>query len=155
MPDERWSAITFLLTEALLLVTALFLAVKALMFERRTHLGRALAHNNLAMSLVYCSAFVVVWLPMARHPLVAIPLRVLVAVTTYQALRAFAQAYGGWRGLWREVRASVREWWRDVRRAACAWRDGTPAIVQLVQVLLVLAMAAALVLGIQGWEPFG
>ena len=153
MPRELTSLVNFILTEGLLFVVAVFLTVKGLMFERKSELGRAMAYNNLAMALVHYAALVAVWMTVTRHPAVFISLRVLVVATTYHALRAFAQAYGGWRGVARELQDSAGEGMQELWHAACAWRRHTPLPVKLAQLLVILGIVA-LILGARGWPPF-
>ena len=108
----------FVVTEVLLFVIATFLTMKALLLRRSVHIGKALADNNAAMALVYYDVFFALWFPILRHPYLVVALRLLVAVTTALAIRAFVDYYGGWRAVGREIRRSAIEWVRELVAAA-------------------------------------
>lgn len=101
--------VAFAVTEVLLLVIANFLLVKALLLRRNTPLGVALAKNNVAMSLVYYTAFLGIWIPLVRHPYWSVILRLVVMFTALGAIRAFVAVYGGWLATGRELVRSIVE----------------------------------------------
>jgi hypothetical protein len=106
--DFRQAA-SLIFDEALLVAIATFLALKALVFRRFTAFGRAISRSNLALAIAYYSTALGLHIGFFRTDAWRWGIRILVLVTTVQAVRQAVLLLGGWRATGIELRIAAAE----------------------------------------------
>lgn len=144
-----------LFDEGLILVIAVFLTIKGLILRRRTGVGRALGRNNFAFAAAYYGVFLgtVIGVEAFRTEAWRWGIRSVIAFTLGHAIWEMMIYYGGWRGLWEEIRLNLVEFrdswieWGQMAayRARRLWgRTGARvAFLLLIATLAACAVAAA------------
>lgn len=116
MSHHDWGV---LFDEALLLVIAIFLAVKGLVLRRRTVVGRSIARSNFALSAGYLGAFFgsVLGIELFQTDVWRWGIRSLIAFTLAHAIWNTTWHLGGWKGMWHELVYMLQEF----RESWCEW----------------------------------